>query len=270
MEFNLLGPLDLGASKEGSFSYLQTYRSLLRLIARSDCLRDDVANEGPNRLTYSKRPSVHELVSALWARGFRDEGSGMPAVAQTPTLPAGAPAGDFASAVGYNALAVPLNRFAIPVSSRIHQPSRTPMGRAGELLQPVVGAELQLLEVPPERDDLSQRKLAKAILLACERAGLTSIADLWDNSVFTLSIDGFLLQTLRECMLRLVEGIRAALRLMLVLVLAVLARRPDALSAALFLLATARCFGHRGEPDHHVLSALMPISIVIGKTTGSA
>jgi hypothetical protein len=74
---------------------------------------------------------------------------------------------------------------------------------------------------------------------------------------------------LRDQLLRLVDGIRSTLRLMLLRVLSALSRRPNALGFGLVLLATARCFGHRGEPDDHILSALVPMSIVNGEAAGS-
>ncbi len=74
---------------------------------------------------------------------------------------------------------------------------------------------------------------------------------------------------LREQMLRLVDGIRSTLRLMLIRVLGALSRRPNALGFGLVLLAIARCFGHRGEPDDDVLPVRMPISVVIGEAAGS-
>lgn len=69
---------------------------------------------------------------------------------------------------------------------------------------------------------------------------------------------------LRDQLLRLVDGIRSTLRLMLLRVRSALSRRPNALGFGLVLLATARRFEHRGEPDDHVLPALAPMSIVNG------
>jgi hypothetical protein len=60
---------------------------------------------------------------------------------------------------------------------------------------------------------------------------------------------GALLRCLRDNLLRVVDGLRAALRLALMRVLSALARRPDAPSFVLVLLATSRRFGHRTEPS---------------------
>ena len=48
-----------------------------------------------------------------------------------------------------------------------------------------------------------------------------------------------------------------------------LSRRPDAINYALTLLASARCFGHRGESGDFVLPALASISIVTGEAACS-
>ncbi len=66
-------------------------------------------------------------------------------------------------------------------------------------------------------------------------------------------------------LLRLVDSIRADLRLLLIRVLNALSRRPDARSFVLVLLASARCFGHRGESGDFVLPAFASISVVTGE-----
>jgi hypothetical protein len=53
----------------------------------------------------------------------------------------------------------------------------------------------------------------------------------------------------RAALLRLLDGILAALCLMLVLVLAALSRHPDGLIYLLVMLAVCLRYGHRGEPD---------------------
>ena len=65
-------------------------------------------------------------------------------------------------------------------------------------------------------------------------------------------------------LLRLVNLIRSDLRLVLIRILSVLSRRPNAVSFALMLLASARCFGHRGESGDFVLPALGSISVGTG------
>jgi len=74
---------------------------------------------------------------------------------------------------------------------------------------------------------------------------------------------------IREQLLRLVDSIRSALRLALIRVVSALSRRPNAHCFGLALLAIARRFGHRGEPDDYVLSAFKPITVVIGEVAGS-
>jgi hypothetical protein len=60
---------------------------------------------------------------------------------------------------------------------------------------------------------------------------------------------------------RYIDGIRAALWLMLVLVLAAFASRPDPPCLTLVLVATSRRYGYRSEPDDHALPAYQPISV---------
>ena len=77
------------------------------------------------------------------------------------------------------------------------------------------------------------------------------------------------LQKFRENLLRLVDGIRAALCLMLMLILSTLSRRLDALSFVLILLATSRRFGRRSDPGDHAFPALTPVPVVIGEVACS-
>lgn len=79
----------------------------------------------------------------------------------------------------------------------------------------------------------------------------------------------WLSENARGRLLRLVDGIRAALCLVLMLVLAALAHRPDAGYLTLVLIAVSRHFGRRGEPDDHV-PALTSMSIVIGEAVRTA
>jgi hypothetical protein len=70
---------------------------------------------------------------------------------------------------------------------------------------------------------------------------------------------------LGDDLLRLVDRIRAALCLRLVLLRSRL-RRPYVRSFALILLATSRCYGRRGEPDDRTLPAHhRSVSIVAGE-----
>jgi hypothetical protein len=70
-------------------------------------------------------------------------------------------------------------------------------------------------------------------------------------------------------LLRLVDDIRAVLRLMLIRVLSALSRRPDRLDFVLILLASCRSYGHRGEPADHALPALTSMLAVIGEAARS-
>jgi hypothetical protein len=63
--------------------------------------------------------------------------------------------------------------------------------------------------------------------------------------------EGALPRDNRTALLRLLDGTLAALRLMLVRVLAAFSRHPDALTFALVLLAACLRYGRRGEPDDH-------------------
>ena len=75
-----------------------------------------------------------------------------------------------------------------------------------------------------------------------------------------------LYEALRDSLLRLLNDIRALLRLMLMLirVLRALSRRPDRLDFVLILLASCRSYGHRGEPADHALPAFTSMSAVTG------
>lgn len=75
---------------------------------------------------------------------------------------------------------------------------------------------------------------------------------------------------LRKGLLRLVDGIRAVLWLRLVLVLAALSRRSDALRFVLIVLAASRCYGRRGDPDHYVLPAHRSMSVIVGDAARAA
>jgi hypothetical protein len=75
--------------------------------------------------------------------------------------------------------------------------------------------------------------------------------------------------TYRDGLLSMVDGIRAVLRLLLVLVLAALAGRPDIVAFLLVILAVCLCFGYRGEPDDHVLST-HETSPIAGEAIGIA
>lgn len=63
-------------------------------------------------------------------------------------------------------------------------------------------------------------------------------------------------QDYRHGLRRFVDGILAALRLVIVVVLAALSHLATALTFLLVMLATVRHYGHRGEPDGHFLPAL--------------
>jgi len=85
-----------------------------------------------------------------------------------------------------------------------------------------------------------------------------------------LALQGDAASSYRDGLLRLVDGIRAVICWLLVLVLAALTRRPDVVAFLLVLLAARLRFGRRGESDDHVLPALRPASVVVGETIGIA
>jgi hypothetical protein len=70
---------------------------------------------------------------------------------------------------------------------------------------------------------------------------------------------------LRRSLIRLVGGIRSALRLALLHFRVALARRPSVLSFLLVLLAVCLRFGRRSEPDDSALRARTPMSVVRGE-----
>lgn len=72
-------------------------------------------------------------------------------------------------------------------------------------------------------------------------------------------------EDLRRDLLRLIGGIRSALRLALLRYRAALTRRPDRRSLLLVLLAVSRHFGRRGEPDDYALPARMPMPVIRGE-----
>lgn len=70
-----------------------------------------------------------------------------------------------------------------------------------------------------------------------------------------VTVSGALQDSFREDLLRLVDGIQAVLWRTLLLVLSLLMRRRGGFSFTLILLAVARRYGRRGEPDHYLLPA---------------
>lgn len=73
------------------------------------------------------------------------------------------------------------------------------------------------------------------------------------------------LDGLRDDLLRLVSGIRAALCIVLMLVLAALARRSNIPSFTLLIVAASRRYGRRGEPDGRVVPAHRSLSGIRGE-----
>lgn len=67
-------------------------------------------------------------------------------------------------------------------------------------------------------------------------------------------------------LLRLVDSIRADLRLVLTRVLSALSHRSHTVNFVLVLLASARRFGHRSESGDFVLPAFASISVVTGES----
>jgi hypothetical protein len=90
------------------------------------------------------------------------------------------------------------------------------------------------------------------------------IAALIASRILGIHFDG--VSDLPKGLRRLVDGVRAALRLMLIRVLTTLTRQLDALDLVLLMLAIARRFGHRDELGHYPLPAFASMSVVIGET----
>jgi hypothetical protein len=80
-----------------------------------------------------------------------------------------------------------------------------------------------------------------------------------------IAVSGALQDSIREDLLRFVDGIRAILCHTLLLVLSMLMRRPAGLSFTLILVAVSRRYGRRGEPGDHLFPALRPMSVIIGE-----
>ena len=84
-------------------------------------------------------------------------------------------------------------------------------------------------------------------------------------AINALAVSQAFLLHYRQSLLRLVNGIRAILRLMLIRVLSALARCPDTINAILVLLAASRCFGYRTEPGDCAPPVFTSKSVVIGE-----
>jgi serine/threonine protein kinase len=69
----------------------------------------------------------------------------------------------------------------------------------------------------------------------------------------------------RESLLRFIDGILAALTLVLILLLSALAHPPAVLAFTLLLVAVARCFGRRDEGDDVLRPARQSLSAVAGR-----
>jgi len=87
----------------------------------------------------------------------------------------------------------------------------------------------------------------------------------WHPPSLVLAVNEALLPYYRQGLLRLIDGIRTVLRLILIRVLSALSRCPDAINIILVILASSRHFGHRTEPDDHPLPVLTSISVVTGR-----
>lgn len=150
-----------------------------------------------------------------------------------------------------------------PSSDRQISHDRRAAVRAIEASFADLGAEVWASTEAINRRDLPSIHLA--LHSQCDDAEPVIIAP--DKPVFSFAmvISKRLLLDLRDDLLRLVVGIRAALCFILMLVLAALSRRPDTTYLILVQLAASRRFGHRGDPDDHALPALTSMSVVIGE-----
>jgi hypothetical protein len=132
--------------------------------------------------------------------------------------------------------------------------------------------ELSIAWVSPfaEATDSPWCSLASLSLLTGDAVGSEIFARDSQLSSFILSINmraisQALLPYYRQGLLRLIDGIRTTLRLILVRVLSALSRCPDTIDAVLELLAASRCYGRRTEPSDYTLPVPTSMSVVIGE-----
>jgi hypothetical protein len=88
-----------------------------------------------------------------------------------------------------------------------------------------------------------------------------------DFITLVIGLDQF--RQLRAGLLRIIDGVLAALRLALVLVLAAYAYCPATRSLTLLIIATFRHYGHRSEPDDYALPTYRWMSVIGGESAFS-
>jgi hypothetical protein len=105
--------------------------------------------------------------------------------------------------------------------------------------------------------------LPDPIAPSAEPALALSPSDTGLRITFVIDVDQ--VPGLRADLLRLVGGRQAVLCHTLVLVLVAIGYRPDVRNFVLVLIAASRRYGHRSEPDDHLLPANRSISVVRGE-----
>jgi hypothetical protein len=152
----------------------------------------------------------------------------------------------------------PFRTVTVPAAASITPPESLPdrpWSPSPELSFPLIGSPLssQLIPIDPARYTLSG---TEELVLLVRRHNRAS---------FAVAISEALVPDLRQGLLRLIDGARAILRLILIRVLSALAHPPDVINVALVLLAASRCFGHRSDPSDHTLPVLTSMSVVTGR-----
>jgi hypothetical protein len=101
------------------------------------------------------------------------------------------------------------------------------------------------------------------VIVPCPPA--QNLRDILGCRVFRLTFQEDALPGSTAVFLRFIDGILAALRLMLVLVLSALSQQPDALAFVLVILATCLRYGRREEGDDHAFLLIRRFQISLGR-----
>jgi hypothetical protein len=123
-------------------------------------------------------------------------------------------------------------------------------------------ADIILGELPPPQDDQGV-----AAFVSTPMSGRPDPVDAATVTCFrvTVTIKSELLTHVQsDALVRLIDGILAALTLLLVAILSALSHQPDAIAFVLVVVATCRHYGHRGEPDGHSFLPMHPGQTSVG------
>ena len=111
-------------------------------------------------------------------------------------------------------------------------------------------------------EEAAPRRFQRFAISRTDPNTLKLVAAVIASQVLGIHFD--LVSNLRRGLLRLVDSIRAALRLVLIRVLITLSQHRDAPSIVLVMIATARRFGHRAELGDYFLPVPASMSVEIG------